>query len=59
VRVISPQLGTETDYKLSHRDISLRRVSRYWTLHSSKSHIIEDSNFGSGSGELSNPSKIC
>ncbi|KAG0591706.1 hypothetical protein KC19_1G194900 [Ceratodon purpureus] len=27
VRVISPQLGTETDYKLSHRDVSLRRVS--------------------------------
>jgi hypothetical protein len=26
--VISLQLGMETDYKLSHRDISLRRVSR-------------------------------
>lgn len=28
VKVISPQLGTETDYKFSHRDLSLRRVSR-------------------------------
>ncbi|XP_024377116.1 phosphomevalonate kinase, peroxisomal [Physcomitrium patens] len=27
VKVISPQLGTETDYKFSHRDLSLRRVS--------------------------------
>lgn len=27
VKVISPQLGKETEYKLSHRDLSLRRVS--------------------------------
>lgn len=27
VRVISPQLGKETDYKLSHRDVSLKKVS--------------------------------